>query len=108
MDHFKGIAGRKFRASYAHFWAAALRKLGELDALQDALLEPLQNLLTSLVWCAPGWRLAAQHTAPMLRPCCCVRLLLLLLRAPVHALSQEQRRLQAGPSEPLSSLAAMQ
>ena len=52
MDHFKGSAGRKFKASYAHFWGAALRALGELDALQEVLLEPLQNLLTSLVWYA--------------------------------------------------------
>ena len=49
VDHFKGNAGRKFRSSYTRFWSTALRALGELDVLQEALLEPLQNLLTSLV-----------------------------------------------------------
>ena len=50
VDHFKGPAGRKFRANYQHFWASALQRLGELEALHGPTLEGLQNLLTSLVW----------------------------------------------------------
>ena len=54
VDHFKGPAGRKFKASYQHFWASALQRLAELEALHGPTLEGLQNLLTSLVWCAPS------------------------------------------------------
>ena len=51
VDHFKGVAGRKFRGAYTHFWGAVLRKLGEQESVLEPLLEPLQNLLTSFVWC---------------------------------------------------------